>query len=79
MLLLSSQFIGVSVATVDAENTGSSIVVCCIVFTELLPGNALIKSITLCKGLKDIMNEKEEILPRQAPIRTSLNSQKNQW
>jgi hypothetical protein len=32
---------------VDMENTASSIVACWTVFTELLPGNALIKSITV--------------------------------
>jgi hypothetical protein len=34
----------------DIENTASSIVACWAVFTELLPGNALIKSVAL--GLK---------------------------
>jgi hypothetical protein len=34
-------------ATADTENTVSSIVACWTVFRELLPGNALIKSITL--------------------------------
>jgi hypothetical protein len=33
--------------TADTENTASSIVVCWTVFTELLPGNALIKSVTI--------------------------------
>jgi hypothetical protein len=33
--------------TADMENTASSIVVCWTVFTELLPGNALIKSVTI--------------------------------
>jgi hypothetical protein len=31
----------------DIENTASSIVACWTVFTELLPGNALIKSVTI--------------------------------
>jgi hypothetical protein len=31
----------------DIENTVSSIVACWNVFTELLPGNALIKSVTI--------------------------------
>jgi hypothetical protein len=31
----------------DLEKTASSIVACSIVFTELLPGNALIKSVTI--------------------------------
>jgi hypothetical protein len=31
----------------DIENTASSIVACCTVFTELLPGNSLIKSVTV--------------------------------
>jgi hypothetical protein len=35
--------------TADTENTASSIVACWFVFTELLPGNALIKSVTLLK------------------------------
>jgi hypothetical protein len=34
--------------TVDTEKTASSIAACWTVFTELLPGNALIKSVTLC-------------------------------
>jgi hypothetical protein len=34
--------------TADMENTASPIVACWTVFTELLPGNALIKSVTLC-------------------------------
>jgi hypothetical protein len=33
--------------TVDTKNTASSIVACWTVFTELLPGNALIKSVTI--------------------------------
>jgi hypothetical protein len=33
--------------TVDTENTASSIVACWAVFTELLPGNSLIKSVTI--------------------------------
>jgi hypothetical protein len=32
----------------DKENTASSIVVCWTMFTELLPDNALIKSVTVC-------------------------------
>jgi hypothetical protein len=32
----------------DIENTASSIVACWTVFTGLLPGNALIKSVTIC-------------------------------
>jgi hypothetical protein len=32
--------------TANTENTASSIVACWTVFTELLPGNALIKSVT---------------------------------
>jgi hypothetical protein len=35
--------------TSDTENTASSIVACWTVFTELLSGNALIKSITVSK------------------------------
>jgi hypothetical protein len=35
------------VSVVSTENTASSIVACWAVFTELLPGNALIKSVTL--------------------------------
>jgi hypothetical protein len=31
----------------DTENTATSIVACWTVFTELLPGNALIKSVTI--------------------------------
>jgi hypothetical protein len=31
----------------DIENTAPSIVACWTVFTELLPGNALIKSVTI--------------------------------
>jgi hypothetical protein len=31
--------------TADTENTASSVVACWTVFTELLPGNALIKSV----------------------------------
>jgi hypothetical protein len=31
----------------DTENTVSSIVACCTVFTELLPGNSLFKSVTI--------------------------------
>jgi hypothetical protein len=42
---LSSQSIGASVGT--AENTASSVVACWTVFTELLPGNMLIKSVAL--------------------------------
>jgi hypothetical protein len=34
--------------TADTENTASSIVACWTVFTELLPGNELIKSVTIC-------------------------------
>jgi hypothetical protein len=40
-----------SLRTGHIENTASSIVACCVcwnVFTELLPSNALIKSVTLC-------------------------------
>jgi hypothetical protein len=33
--------------TSDLENTASSIVACWTVFTELFPGNALIKSVTV--------------------------------
>jgi hypothetical protein len=33
--------------TADTENTASSIVSCWTVFTEILPDNALIKSITI--------------------------------
>jgi succinate-acetate transporter protein len=33
--------------TADKENTVSSIVACWTVFTELLPGNALIKPVTI--------------------------------
>jgi hypothetical protein len=33
----------------DIENTASSIVACWTVFTELLPGNALIKSVGIFK------------------------------
>jgi hypothetical protein len=33
--------------TADTENTASSIVVCWTMFTELLPGNVLIKSVTV--------------------------------
>jgi hypothetical protein len=33
--------------TADTENTSSSIVGCWAVFTEQLPGNALIKSVTI--------------------------------
>jgi hypothetical protein len=33
--------------TADMENTASSIVACWTVFTELLPGNALLKSVTI--------------------------------
>jgi hypothetical protein len=38
--------------TVDTENTASSTVACWTAFTELLPGNALIKSIAVCKLIK---------------------------
>jgi hypothetical protein len=33
--------------TANTDNTASSIVACWTVFTELLPGNALIKSVTI--------------------------------
>jgi hypothetical protein len=33
----------------DIENTATSILACLTVFTELLPGNALIKSVTIGK------------------------------
>jgi hypothetical protein len=33
--------------TADTENTASSIVACWTLFTELLPGNTLIKSVTI--------------------------------
>jgi hypothetical protein len=33
--------------TVDAKNTASSIVACWTLFTKLLPGNAMIKSVTI--------------------------------
>jgi hypothetical protein len=36
--------------TADTENTASSIVACWTVFTELLPGNAVIKSFTILKN-----------------------------
>jgi hypothetical protein len=42
---LSNQSIGASVGSI--ENTASSIVACWTVFTELLPGNVLIKSVTI--------------------------------
>jgi hypothetical protein len=35
--------------TADTGNTASAIVACLTVFTELLPGNALIKSVTVRK------------------------------
>jgi hypothetical protein len=35
--------------TTDTENTASSDVACGIVFTELLPANTLIKSLTILK------------------------------
>jgi hypothetical protein len=34
--------------TADTENIASSTVACWTVFTELLPGNTLIKSVTVC-------------------------------
>jgi hypothetical protein len=33
--------------TADTENTASSVVACWTVFTELLPGNALFKTVTI--------------------------------
>jgi hypothetical protein len=36
--------------TADTENTASSVVVCWTLFTELLPGKALIKSFTILKN-----------------------------
>jgi hypothetical protein len=36
------------------ENTAASIVACWTVFTELLPGNTLIKSVTLLYSVLDI-------------------------
>jgi hypothetical protein len=42
---LSNQYTGASVGS--TEDTTSSIVACWTVFTELLPGNALIKSVTI--------------------------------
>jgi hypothetical protein len=42
--------------TADMENRASSIVACWIVFTEVLPGNALIKSVAILNivGVRDI-------------------------
>jgi hypothetical protein len=45
--------------TVDTENTASSVVACRTVFTELLPGNALIKSVTLYMN-EMCINSKDE-------------------
>jgi hypothetical protein len=39
--------------TADTENTACSIVACWTVFTELLPGIALIKSITVISGIQE--------------------------
>jgi hypothetical protein len=39
--------------TADTENAASSIVACWTVLTELLPGNALIKSVKICTALED--------------------------
>jgi hypothetical protein len=38
----------------DIENTASTIVACWTVFTELLSGNALIKSVTADKSTKQL-------------------------
>jgi hypothetical protein len=49
--------------SLQGQKTASSIAARWTVFTELLPDNALIKFVTLCQGLKDIMNEKQESSP----------------
>jgi hypothetical protein len=43
--------------TADTENTASSNVACWALFTELLPGNALIKSVTIYKNVRDLKHE----------------------
>jgi hypothetical protein len=44
--------------TDDIENTSSSFVACCIVFTELLPGNVLIKSVTIISNAQAFITGK---------------------
>jgi hypothetical protein len=41
------------IGAADIENTASSIVACWTVFTELLPGNELIKSVTILSWHQD--------------------------
>jgi hypothetical protein len=49
--------------TADKEYTTSSIVECWTVFTELLPGNALIKSVTLYfMRLSELNNVLENVM-----------------
>jgi hypothetical protein len=45
----------------EIENTASSIVACWTVFTEPLPGNTLIKSVTLCTRLHGVISQKKLI------------------
>jgi hypothetical protein len=42
------------VVTADTESTASSIAACWALFTELLPGKALIKSVTVLYSLRNI-------------------------
>jgi hypothetical protein len=42
--------------TADTENTTSSTVACLAVFTELLPDNTLIKSVTIFTEQKNVSN-----------------------
>jgi hypothetical protein len=43
--------------TADTESTATSIVACWTVFLELLPGNALIKSVTIYINVRDLKYE----------------------
>jgi hypothetical protein len=49
--------------TADMENTASSVVACWTVFTELLPGSASIKSVTICKRGKLGIHVTHPLLP----------------
>jgi hypothetical protein len=51
----------------DIENTASSNVACWTVFTELLPGNVLIKSVTTLRPKKNVGNDQYMKLHNKEP------------
>jgi hypothetical protein len=54
--------------TAGTENTTSFLIACWTVFTELLPGNALIKSVTISRTMKWVKYAEYKRLIRNAYI-----------